>query len=187
MADASSVFTAIGGIGAAVGGISAAVAAKASLKAGRDATDALAGVFKPMVDVVLTQLPGDDQPVVARTVVLGALTPLGTEVVHPASNVILRFVLASGREGTSGLVPLLEAAAGPYHPAGPNVELVVGTPDGDWPPAGGDHLIATTEFTDVRHIATYAVVRHVDLHPSATPGAVSFRNLSDRKETRLSP
>jgi hypothetical protein len=186
----TSIFTAVGGLGAMIGAGAAWRAALASGRASRDARDALAASLKPQVQLIVNQ-DGQGEPVVARAVVLGPLSPMGLAGV-PASDVLIQFNLASGRHGSSESTPILEPNLSRSAFLGsarepPYLNVVIGQPSDDWPSPEGDHATATVSFSDVRGAARYQRSTSTDLRRSAEPGLVSFLNYTEGIETRITP
>jgi hypothetical protein len=177
-------FTAVGGVGAMLGAIAAWRAARSSLQASRDARDALAASLKPQVQLRVGQYGG--QPVVARAVVLGPLSPAGLAGVMPAVDVRIQFNLASGHHGSAS-TPILEPSGSSWAQEPPYLSVVVGHPSDDWPPPEGDHLSVTVTYSDMRGAATYQASLSVDLQRHSEPGVVSFPNLTELTETRIRP
>jgi hypothetical protein len=64
---------------------------------------------------------------------------------------------------------------------------VIAEPSDDWPPAEGDHATVTVSYSDVRRVARYQQSTSVDLRrpEDATPGLVSFQNVTEAPETRI--
>ena len=181
----TTIATAVGGLGAMLGAIFAWLAARSSVRASRDARDALASSLKPQVQLFLLQ-GGPKEPVVARAVVVGPLSPAGLAGVMPASDVVLEFNLASGRHGSNS-IPVLEPNSSRWAREPPYLNVVVGEPSDVWPPPGGDKVKATVSFSDSRKVATYQQSVSADLHRSAEAGLVSFQNVTDPIETRITP
>jgi hypothetical protein len=181
----AATFTAVGGVGAMLGAAAAWRAARSSVQAARDARDALAASLKPQVDLMVTQY-GAGEPVVARAVVVGPLSPVGLAGVLPAANVGIEFNLASGEQG-SGSIAMLEPNGSRWAREPPYLNVVIAEPSDEWPPPEGDHVTATVTFSDVRGAASYQQSMSVDLHRSAQPGLVSFQNATELTETRTAP
>ena len=181
----TAIATAVGGLGAMLGAIFAWLAARSSGQAARDARDALAASHKPQVHLMITQY-GVDEPVVARAVVVGPLSPVGLAGVSPAADVRLEFNLASGGHGEDSIT-ILEPNGSLWAQEPPYLNVVVQQPSEDWPPPEGDHVTATVLFSDVRGAATYRQSTSVDLHRAAEPGLVSFQNPTEPTETRIKP
>jgi hypothetical protein len=190
-AKVAAIFTAVGGLGAMVGALAAWRAASASGQAARDARDALATSVKPQVHLAFQQYfrperPDDVRPVEVRAVVVGPLSPGGLAGVAPATDVRLEFNLASGGHG-SATIAMLEPGSDIYGTQPPYLSLVVGHPDEDWPPEGGDRVTATVTYSDVRGAGTYRLSQSWLLHPSGDVGVVSFRDPTGPTETRIRP
>jgi hypothetical protein len=182
----AAIFTAVGGIGAMLGAGAAWRAALASGRAASDARDALATSLKPHVHLAFQQYGGKDAPVEVRAVVVGPLSAGGLAGVAPATDVRLEFNLASGGHGSASIA-VLEPGGSIWAPEPPYLGLVVGHPGADWPPEGGDRVTATVTYSGVRVAATYRLSQSCDLWPSREAGVVSFRDLSEQSETRISP
>jgi hypothetical protein len=181
----AAIATAVGGLGAMIGAIAAWRAAHASGQAARDAKDALAASLKPQVQLILNQYGG--AAAVARAVVVGPLSPAGLAGVFPAADVTLHVNLASGRQ-ESAFIPILEPNGSRWAQEPPYLNVVLGGPSDDWPPSGGDHAIVTVTYSDIRGAASYRLSKSVDLRRSAdNPMAISFQNLTEHPETRLTP
>ncbi len=181
----AAIATAVGGVGAMLGAIAAWRAALSSSQAARDASDALAASLKPQVHLLVTQY-GGGEPVVARAVVVGALSPVGLAGVLPATDVRIQFNLASGNQGSAS-IPTLEPNGSSLAREPPYLNVVIGEPSDDWPPPEGDHVTATVSFSDMRGAARYQRSRSVDLRRSAESGLVSFQNDTEGTETRITP
>jgi hypothetical protein len=177
--------TAVGGVGAMLGAIFAWLAARSSRQTSRDANDALAASLKPQVQLFVTQY-GQDEPVVARAVVVGPLSPAGLAGVFPAADVEIKFNLATGEHG-SGSIAILEPNASRWAREPPYLNVVIGEPSDNWPPPEGDHVTATVSFSDIRKAATYRQSMSVDLRRPEAPGLVSFQNPTEPSETRIEP
>jgi hypothetical protein len=181
----AATFTAVGGVGAMLGAGAAWRAASKSAEAARDARDALAASLKPQVQLFVTQYSGDE-PVVARAVVVGPLSPAGLAGVLPATDVLIQFNLASGKQGSAS-TPILQPNASFWAREPPYLNVVIGQPSDYWPPPDGDHVIVTVLFSDVRKAASYRLSQSMDLRRSADPAAVSFQNATEPTETRITP
>jgi hypothetical protein len=179
-------FTAVGGLGAMVGAIAAWRAAISSGQAARDARDALAASVKPHVHLDFTQQRGTGGPVEARAMVVAPLSSAGVAGVAPATDVQVEFTLASGGHGSSTHA-VLEPAGSIRSMDQPYAAVVVGHPDENWPPDGGDRITATVTYSDVRGVGRYRLTRSCDLWPSNEVGVVSFRDPSEPAETRIRP
>jgi hypothetical protein len=183
----AAIFTAVGGLGAMLGAIAAWRAASASGQAARDARDALAASLKPHVHLDFGQYGGAaGSPVEARAVVIAPLSPAGLAGVAPATDVHLEFSLASGGHGSSTLA-VLEPGSGTWAREPPYIAVVVGHPDEDWPPDGGDRVTATVTYSDVRGVGRYRLSKSYDLWPSGEAGLVSLRDPTEPTETRVRP
>jgi hypothetical protein len=181
----TAIATAVGGAGAMLAAFFAWLAARRSAETSRDAKDALAASLKPQVHLMVTQYAGGE-PVVARAVVVGPLSTVGLAGVFPAANVRIEFNLTSGGRGDNSIA-LLEPNGSRWARDPPYLNVVIGHPSEDWPPAGGDHVTATVSFSDVRRAATYQQSMSGDLCRSDDPASVSFQNVSEPTETRLTP
>lgn len=158
-------------------------AANKSAEAARDARDALAASLKPQLQLFITQY-GGGEPVVARAVVVG--TPAGLAGVLPATDVLIQFNLASGKQGSAS-TPILRPTRSHWARDPPYLNVVIGEPSEDWPPPDGDHVIVTVLFSDVRNAASYQLSQSVDLRRAGEPGLISFQNPTPPTETRITP
>jgi hypothetical protein len=152
-------------------------------EASRDARDTLAASLKPQVQLIISQYAGGE-PVVARAVVAGPLSPAGLAGVLPARDVKIQFNLASGGQGSAS-TPTLEPNQSSRAQEPPYLNVVIEQPSNQWPPPEGDHVTATVSFSDVRGAARYQQSRSADLRRSDDPGSVSFQNVTEPTETRL--
>jgi hypothetical protein len=182
----AAIATAVGGVGAAIGAIAAWRAARASGQASRDARDALAASLKPQVHLRINQYGGPGQPVAARAVVLGPLSPAGLSAVLPATDVQIQFNLASGKQGSSD-IPILQPGSDRWAQQPPYLSVVIEHPSEDWPPPDGDHVTATVSCSDVRGAARYQRSTSGELRRHSEPGVVSFSERHRGEETRIAP
>jgi hypothetical protein len=157
----------VGGIGAAIGGVAAMKAARASLQAAKDARDAIALAVQPHLQLMV----GDwDGRLVARAWVSASL-PL--PVVRPAADVVLQFVLGSGKAGSAS-TPLLEANPNaPYPLHHPYLEVEIATLGEAFPPPEGDRVEITCLFSDERKVANYKLYYAANLRRPAS-GALAI-------------
>jgi hypothetical protein len=156
----------VGGIGAAIGGVAAMKAAQASSQAAHDARDAIALAVQPHLQLVV----GDwDGRLVARAWVSASIP---RQLVRPAADVVLQFVLGSGKAGSAS-TPLLEANPNPPYPlTRPYVEVEIAILAASFPPPQGDHVEVTCLFSDERKIANYRLYYAADLRRAGS-GAVA--------------
>jgi hypothetical protein len=184
------IFTAVGAAGAILGAIVALKGASESSKAAQDAKEALAASLKPQVQLILGQFIAQGDPIEARAVVRGPLSPAGLAGVMPAADVAIHFNLSSGRQGSAEM-PILEPSASRFGREPPFLNVVIyEEPGADWPPPGGDHATVTVSYSDVRKVARYQQTQEVDFFPASDlpsdQGAVSFRNPKEGAEVRIS-
>jgi hypothetical protein len=180
----AAIATAVGGVGAMLGAAAAWRAALASGQASRDARDALAASLKPQVHLVVGQF---GESVEARAVVLGPLTPVGLAGALPAADVRIQFNSTRGRQDSAFVSHLEPNPFGSEARDLPYVNVVIGEASEDWPPEEGEHVTATVTFSDMRRVRSYERSTSVDLRRSAGPGAVSFQNVTEGPETRITP
>src|SRR5437899_1673680 len=103
---------------------------------------------------------------------------------------VLEVNLSSGRQDSVSISLLEPSRSGSWVDLPPYLKVVVGERSDDWPPAEGEHVIATVTFSDIRGVATYRQTRSVDLLRSEQPGgewAVSFQNPTESTEMRITP
>jgi hypothetical protein len=178
------ILAAVGGVAAGVGAAVSAIyswrAARHSEATARDARDALAASLKPNVVLEIGQ---DDRAAAARVMVVGPMMQFGAGAVLPARDVRLECNLRSGKHNS-----VTSSALNPND----LLTLRIEESSDEWPPPEGDYVTVTVTYSDMRSAGTYRLTRSGDLHRPADPeavteGLVSFQNVTDPTETRISP
>jgi hypothetical protein len=115
--------------------------------------------------------------------VVGPMMQFGAGAVLPARDVRLEFNLRSGKHNS-----ITSPALNPNDV----FTLRIEESSDEWPPPEGDHVTATVTYTDARGAGTYRRSRSADLHrpddeEAVAAGLVSFQNVTEPTETRISP